>query len=34
LRLPDRITVRLSDEAAQSRADALKARAKKKATDA
>jgi cell division protein FtsQ len=34
LRLPDRITVRLSDEAAQVRADALKARTKKKATDA
>ena len=34
LRLPDRITVRLSDEAAQARADALKARTKKKATDA
>jgi cell division protein FtsQ len=34
LRLPDRITVRLSDEAAQARADALKAKAKKKATDA
>jgi len=34
LRLPDRVTVRLSDEAAQARADALKAKAKKKATDA
>jgi cell division protein FtsQ len=35
LRLPDRVTVRLSDEAAQARADALKARSKKqKATDA
>jgi len=34
LRLPDRITVRLSDEAAQARADALKAKTKKKATDA
>ena len=35
LRLPDRVTVRLSDEAAQARADALKARTKKqKATDA
>jgi cell division protein FtsQ len=34
LRLPDRITVRLSDEAAQARADALKAKMKKKATDA
>jgi cell division protein FtsQ len=34
LRLPDRITVRLSDEAAQARADALKVRTKKKATDA
>jgi len=35
LRLPDRVTVRLSDEAARARADALKAKAKKqKATDA
>jgi cell division protein FtsQ len=34
LRLPDRITVRLSDEAAQARSDVLKARTKKKATDA
>jgi cell division protein FtsQ len=35
LRLPDRVTVRLSDEAAQARADALKARTRKqKATDA
>ena len=34
LRLPDRVTVRLSEDAAQARADALKARAKKKATDA
>jgi cell division protein FtsQ len=34
LRLPDRITVRLSDEAAQARSDALKAKTKKKATDA
>jgi cell division protein FtsQ len=34
LRLPDRVTVRLSDEAAQARVDALKARARKKATDA
>jgi cell division protein FtsQ len=35
LRLPDRVTVRLSDEAAQARADALKAKTKKqKATDA
>jgi cell division protein FtsQ len=34
LRLPDRVTVRLSNEAAQARADALKAKAKKKATDA
>jgi cell division protein FtsQ len=35
LRLPDRVTVRLSDEAAQARADVLKARTRKpKATDA
>ncbi len=34
LRLPDRITIRLSDEAAQARADALKPKTKKKATDA
>jgi cell division protein FtsQ len=34
LRLPDRVTVRLSDEAAQARADALKAKTKKKASDA
>jgi cell division protein FtsQ len=34
LRLPDRVTVRLSDEAAQARADALKPKTKKKATDA
>ena len=34
LRLPDRITVRLSDDAAQARADALKPKNKKKATDA
>jgi cell division protein FtsQ len=30
LRLPDRVTVRLSDAAAQARADALKAKPKKK----
>jgi cell division protein FtsQ len=34
LRLPDRVTVRLSDDAAQARADALKAKTRKKATDA
>jgi cell division protein FtsQ len=34
LRLPGRVTVRLSDEAARARADALKAKIKKKATDA
>jgi cell division protein FtsQ len=34
LRLPDRITIRLSNEAAQARADVLKARTRKKATDA
>lgn len=34
LRLPDRVTVRLSDEAAQARADSLKAKTKRKATDA
>ena len=34
LRLPDRVTVRLSDAAAQARLDALKAKAKKKGNDA
>ena len=34
LRLPDRVTVRLSDPAAQARADALKDKKKKKAGDA
>ena len=34
LRLPDRVTVRLSDAAAQARDDALKDKKKKKAGDA
>jgi cell division protein FtsQ len=34
LRLPDRVTVRLSDAAAQVRDDALKDKKKKKAGDA